>query len=369
MSQVSSRRHMSSSTSAHSGRVKASNTIIDHEHLSRIADMDEPGRRAVRADLDLNFDPWDPQISRWQQRLVMLALWKREVRRNQRYVPDYTDDKAASHRISHDGNIKVGMRAVKDFVNRSQNWNYEEGTRDLHDDFHKYHLRNYIPRVVGEYRKILNSPRMAAYTRCIPVDCYYEEILRDPPGFKPQALPRYRARSTSTNGKSAKATHHTSSHTLRNNSGWPEPSALCTWADEDLGIEKVKRYRMERLSLDELAEMDRLTELVRSIKDGNPPGFYSAMRDREVKGASLFYSAMRKEGRGYKPASGLIPAWVSGVKTSDFSTKTLRSAYDLHQIKSINARVIRITNTAIESDDEDISDGRAWRSRAPVSTT
>jgi hypothetical protein len=49
------------------------------------------------------------------------------------------------------------MRAVKDFVNRSQNWNYEEGIRDLHDEFHKYHLRNYIPRVVGEYRKILNN--------------------------------------------------------------------------------------------------------------------------------------------------------------------------------------------------------------------
>jgi hypothetical protein len=103
---------------------------------------------------------------------------------------------------------------------------------------------------------------------------------------------------------------------------------------------------MERLSLDELAEMDRLTELVRSIRDGNPPVFYSAMKDREVRGASLFYTAMRKEGRGYKPASGQIPAWALGVNTSDFSTKTLESAYDLHQIKLIQARVIRITNTA-----------------------
>jgi hypothetical protein len=99
---------------------------------------------------------------------------------------------------------------------------------------------------------------MAAYTRCIPVDCYYEEILRDSPGFKPQALPRYRARSTSPNGKSAKATHYTLTHTLRNNSGSPEPSTLYTWADEDIGVEKVRRYRMERLSLDELAEVDRL---------------------------------------------------------------------------------------------------------------
>jgi hypothetical protein len=210
---------------------------------------------------------------------------------------------------------------------------------------------------LGEYRKILNNPRLAAYTRCIPVDCYYEEILRDTPGFKHQAPPRYRARSTSPNGKSAKATHNTSSHTLRNNSGSPKPSALYTWTDEDIGSEKKRRYRMERLSLDELAEVERLAELVRSIRDGNPPGYYSAMREKEVKGANLFYAEMRKEGRGYKPPSGMISAWASGVKTSDFSTKTLESTYDEHQIKLIHARVIRIMNTTIESNHEDVSDG------------
>ncbi len=210
-SRASSRRHTSSSTSAHTDRGKASNAIIDHEHLSRVVEMNEQGKRAVRADLDLSFDPWDPQLTRWQQRLVILALWKREVRRFQRYVPDNSDNKAASHRISHDGNIRVGMRALKDFVHISQNWTYdEEGISDLHDEYHNYHLRNYIPRVLGEYRKILNSPKLAAYTRCIPVDCYYEEILRDTPGFKQQVLPRYRARSTSPIGKSAKSAHNTS---------------------------------------------------------------------------------------------------------------------------------------------------------------
>jgi hypothetical protein len=128
-------------------------------------------KAAVRADLDLSFDPWDPQLTRWQQRLVILALWKREVRRFQRYVPDYFDNKAAGHRISHDGNIRVGMRALKDFVHISHNWSYEEGISDLHDEYHNYHLRNYIPRVLGEYWKNLNSSKLAAYTRCIPVDC------------------------------------------------------------------------------------------------------------------------------------------------------------------------------------------------------
>ncbi len=164
--------------------------------------------------------------------------------------------------------------ALKDFVHKSRNWDYnKEGIGDLHDEFHKYHLRNYIPRVVGEYRKILNSPKLAAYTRCIPVDSYYEEILRDTPGFKQQALPRYRARSTSPIGKSAKSAHNISSATLRNNSGSPELSALYTWADEGIGDEKLKRYRMERLSLDEIAEVDRLAELVRTMRGGSTPDF------------------------------------------------------------------------------------------------
>ncbi len=95
------------------------------------------------------------------------------MRKNKRYAPDYSDVKASHHRITHDGNLKVGMSAIKDFGIRSRNWNYEERPKeDLHDEFYKYHLRNYIPRVVAYYRRILNDPKMTAYTRCIPVDHY-----------------------------------------------------------------------------------------------------------------------------------------------------------------------------------------------------
>jgi hypothetical protein len=115
---------------------------------------------------------------------------------------------------------------------------------------------------------------------------------------------------------------------------------------------------MERFFLDELEEVNGPAELVRSIRDGNPPGLYLLSNERkEVKDAIIIYSAMKKEGRGYKPASGLIPTWASGVDTSDFSTKTLESAFDLHQIELINARAVRITNTAVESDDENVSNG------------
>jgi hypothetical protein len=46
-SRASSQRNTSSSNSAHSDRGKASNTIIDHEHLSRVVEMNEQGKRAV----------------------------------------------------------------------------------------------------------------------------------------------------------------------------------------------------------------------------------------------------------------------------------------------------------------------------------
>ncbi len=115
---------------------------------------------------------------------------------------------------------------------------------------------------------------------------------------------------------------------------------------------------MDLLSLDEITEVERLADLVRAIRDGNPPGSYSSMRDKEIKGATLYFSALvRKEGRNYKPTSGMIPAWASNVKATDFSTETLESAYDSHQIKLINARVIRITDTVVEIDDEQVSDG------------
>ncbi len=95
--------------------------------------MSKGAKRALRAELNMSFDPWDPQISRWNQRLVTLALWKREVRGYQRYVPDYSDRKAAIHHNSHDANIKVGLTAFKDFTQLSRDYSYQEAVEHLHD--------------------------------------------------------------------------------------------------------------------------------------------------------------------------------------------------------------------------------------------
>jgi hypothetical protein len=243
-------------------------------------------------------------------------------------------------------------------VRISSSWSYEEGVNDLHDEYHKYYLRNYIPRVVGEYKKILNSPKMAAYTRCIPVDCYYEEILKDTPGFKHQALPRFRARSKSPSRRTERATQNTLSSTSRNNSSSSELNTLYTWANETIGECEVRRYRMDLLSLDEINEVERLAELTQLIRAGNPPGYYAAMRDAEVRGASLYFSAAVKNRLGNrKPYQGLTHTWAEGIHFTDFSAETLGSAYDAHQINLISARIYRITATAVEKDDGDISDG------------
>jgi hypothetical protein len=142
------------------------------------------------------------------------------------------------------------------------------------------------------------------------------------------------------------------------NSGSPEPNALYTWADEAIGSVEEKRYNVERLSLDEIAEVQRLAELIDSVKAGNPPGYYLAMKEKEVKAVNLLYTKMRNEGgRGYKPRTGQIPPWAALVTYLNFSTEILESAYDAHQIEKVKVRIFRITNTAVESDDEQFSDG------------
>jgi hypothetical protein len=109
---------------------------------------------------------------------------------------------------------------------------------------------------------------------------------------------------------------------------------------------------VERLSLDEIAEVERLAELINLIEAGNPPGYYSAMKEKEVKAVNLLYTS-----RGYKPGNGQIPPWASLVTHLDFSTAILESAYDEHQLEKIKVRIVRIKNTAVESDDEHFSDG------------
>jgi hypothetical protein len=197
---------------------------------------------------------------------------------------------------------------------------------------------------------------MSCYTRCVPVDAYYEEVLRDTPGFKHQALPRHKAKPRSPRFKSEKAERNNSGH---NSGSSPDPSTLCTWANEvivdDGGNDKVNlNPRMDHLTLDELAEVKRIADVVKDVRAGNPPRFYSVMREREVKSAQQIFAGFAEELKHGRPVGGMVPAWAAKVTTHDFSTKTLESKYDWYQAQLIHARVVRIVELA---DSEFVSDG------------
>ena len=112
--------------------------------------------------------------------------------------------------------------------------------------------------------------------------------------------------------------------------------------------------RMDHLTLDEHAEVKRIAGIVQDVRAGNPPKFYSAMREREVKSVQRIFAGFAEELKHGRPVGGMIPEWATGVTTHDFSTKTLESKYDYHQAQLIFARVTRIVETA---DSEFVSNG------------
>ncbi len=155
-----------------------------NQGLIHITELDDRGKSAVRADLNLSFDPWSASLTRAQEGEVTLGLWKRELRKRQQYVPDYPEDKATYIRITHSANIKISMRALDLFNISTERWNYEERANDLHNEFDKFQLRNHM-RGVACYRKILNDPKMAAFERCVPLEIYCEEIAKILPVLDP----------------------------------------------------------------------------------------------------------------------------------------------------------------------------------------
>jgi hypothetical protein len=79
-----------------------------------------------------------------------------------------------------------------------------------------------------------------------------------------------------------------------------------------------------------------------------PPGFYVALRDKEISNAN----ALLSQGLG-------IPKWAEGLSASEICSTNAeaRRRYDNYQIQLIHARVVRITNTAAVSGEEQDIDG------------
>jgi hypothetical protein len=124
-----------------------------------------------------------------------------------------------------------------------------------------------------------------------------------------------------------------------------------------------KRYSSEHLSPDELAEVARLDELVGQIRRKWSPGFYVALRDKDINNTRISQSQGRE-----------VPKWAEGLAITEINSLNAeaRRRYDDHQMQLIHARIVRITNTeAIEGEETNVDgpsgQGHGNRKRIPIS--
>ena len=79
-----------------------------------------------------------------------------------------------------------------------------------------------------------------------------------------------------------------------------------------------------------------------------PPGFYVALRDKEINNARVSQS------QGHE-----VPKWAEGLSITEINSLNAeaRRRYDDHQMRLIHARIVRITNTAAVEGEETNVDG------------
>jgi hypothetical protein len=74
---IASHPPRSAHSSSYSERPQRPNTVRE---------LDEEGKTAIRAYLNVDFDPWGENLTPIQQGQVTLSLWKLELRKRERYV-------------------------------------------------------------------------------------------------------------------------------------------------------------------------------------------------------------------------------------------------------------------------------------------
>ena len=348
-----SQRHNSSSSS--------SSTFLSSSGRGSRRNKEDPSdedKERLRIELGLNYSPWERNLDRDKQAEVTLALWRRELRKIDRYVPDYGPEKLKSYNIEHERNIKFSMKAYERFRGQERYRSYTEWTEDRHDEYQPHQNRNHIPKTVGEYLDIINDPESAAFVRCIPIDYYYYQVACDTTGFITRQPNYHVSRKGNSIAKSRKELNQSSAHKI-SQTNYHQPhhggndtqvplSALYTWGDESLVDVRPKKYSSEHLSLDEIAEVERLDTLVGQIRRRWPPGFYVALRDKEISNVKSLLS------KGLE-----IPKWAEGLASPEVCSMNAatRRKYDDHQMLLIHARIVRITNTAAAQGEEQDIDG------------
>ena len=314
-------------------------------------------KEKLRKELGFEYNLWDSTLDRDQQAAVTLALWKRELRKRGRYVPDYGPEKLKAYGIEHDRNIKFSMKAYEHFRSLDRNLGYNAWTEDMHNEYDRHQNRNHVPRSIKRYIDIVNDPDCAAFVRCIPVDYYYYQVASDTPGFKsfqPKHTKSLKDKGIAKSQKepnkslSHKISHNSSSTLGGNTDSHSQLSTLYTWGGETLINVVPKKYSSEHLTLDEIAEVARLDELVGQIRKKWPPGFYVALRDKDINNARISQS------QGHE-----VPKWVEGLAITEINSLNAeaRRRYDDYQMQLIHARIVRITNTAAVEGEETNIDG------------
>jgi hypothetical protein len=154
------------------------------------AEISDRRKKKFKRDLDLDFDPWSARLAAEDEAEVTLTMRKAEVKRSFRYdVPDYLDDKLTRYRIMHDGNIKVGVKARDDFNRSTTTWSYNQKVEDQHEGYIKFQQRNYIPRVVSNYWRILNDPPLCSVRKVHPDFTLILGILQGLPWLRLSCAP------------------------------------------------------------------------------------------------------------------------------------------------------------------------------------
>jgi hypothetical protein len=149
------------------------------------AEISDRRKEKFKRDYDLDFDPWGPGLTIEDEAEVTLKLWKAQVRLGSRYFPDYHESKLQRYNITHEGNIKVGVKAKENFNLTTASCTYHQKVEERHVGYVMFQKRNYIPGTVTNYWRILNDPPLAALERCVPVSLYYAEVCKDSPGYIP----------------------------------------------------------------------------------------------------------------------------------------------------------------------------------------
>jgi flagellar biosynthesis/type III secretory pathway chaperone len=100
------------------------------------------------------------------------------------------------------------------------------------------------------------------------------------------------------------------------------------------------------MTLDDLAEINRLTELIGNIRSGNPPSYFISLREAEVHNIRRVILQRLNNTQEQE-----------AFYSRDSAGKELEEIFDTNQIKLIQAKINSIRGAALEQEENITDDG------------